>query len=71
LGVGVGLWGNMTVTVSIASPSMVWRSLAIPTTDERAFCVGSPFPTERWSLVGWNEESKKERAQAVVGEVEV
>ena len=52
----------MVVAVSVASPSMTWRSLARRRMDAMVSCGGSRDPPKRFYPVGWNKESNKERA---------
>ena len=70
MGAGVNLWRNMAVAVAIASPIMYRSLLARPRMVVVVSCEGSD-PSGRWTLIGWDRESKRERAMAFVREMEV
>ena len=60
----------MAVVLSIASPSVLWRSLARPRMDAMVPCEGSD-PSWKWYPSGWDKEFKRERAMACAREAEV
>ena len=57
-----GLWGNIAVAVSIASPSMVGRSLAMPRLEAIVSYVGSPLSSRGWYPDARDMESSREKA---------
>ena len=69
VGATSGLWGNIVVVVSMASPSMAWISLAKPIMDVVAACAWlGDFPWGQ-SPYGCDRELSRERTMTVAKEV--